>query len=228
MTTPALTQEPKAASNVLFNLTYSPPIPLDSLPAKGCYLVHATNCLGIWGAGVAAELKMLYPRAFESYKTFCNVKEEGGGWSGRDNCGSCLVCEPEMPKDGTIGEVTENESGKPDEGVRVVCLCTSWGFGKGGTRSSARGKGGPRGKNGGSGRPGKDPPDVILRQTESALREFREILQGQRVGHRKVVIYSPRFNAGLFKVPWERTEAKIREVFQGFEGIWVVIEPPQE
>ena len=34
-------------------------------------LLHACNCKGSWGAGIAAAFRTRYPRAYESYKSHC-------------------------------------------------------------------------------------------------------------------------------------------------------------
>ena len=38
---------------------------------KGSILLHACNCKGSWGAGIAAVFKRRYPSAFEAYKEHC-------------------------------------------------------------------------------------------------------------------------------------------------------------
>lgn len=37
----------------------------------GSLLVHACNCKGVWGRGIAAEFKKRFPTAFKQYKDFC-------------------------------------------------------------------------------------------------------------------------------------------------------------
>jgi len=34
------------------------------------------------------------------------------------------------------------------------------------------------------------------------------------------------FNSGAFRVPWEQTEALIRDEFRGWPGRWAVLAPP--
>lgn len=58
----------------------------------------------------------------------------------------------------------------------------------------------------------KDSEEEILASTESALRHLLSI-----VG-KKVPINMPKINAGLFGVPWEKTEA----ILQKLEGNFVV------
>lgn len=38
---------------------------------KKSILVHAVNCQGVWGSGIAKEFKEKYPNAFEDYKIQC-------------------------------------------------------------------------------------------------------------------------------------------------------------
>jgi len=38
---------------------------------KDTYLLHACNCKGVWGAGIAKVIKQEYPEAFEDYADRC-------------------------------------------------------------------------------------------------------------------------------------------------------------
>lgn len=83
--------------------------------------------------------------------------------------------------------------------VRVGCLVTSNHYG-----------------------PKKDPPEKILKQTRSALKEFlqlRDIQDG-------IEIHSPKINAGLFAVPWQDTARVIEEELKACEKNvkWIVWE----
>lgn len=65
----------------------------------------------------------------------------------------------------------------------------------------------------------KDDPEVILKNTELALKDLSKYYEPS-------IIYSPKINSGLFNVPWERTEAVIKKWLEN-EGkgfIWVVWE----
>ena len=65
----------------------------------------------------------------------------------------------------------------------------------------------------------KDDEEQILRSTERALKEVAEWGLDPRT-----VIASPKINAGLFGVPWEKT-AELLEAFVRKTGItWVVYE----
>ncbi|EMT65744.1 ADP-ribose 1''-phosphate phosphatase [Fusarium odoratissimum] len=136
-----------------------------SLPSD-IYLVHATNCIAEWGAGIAAELATVFPAACKEYKRFCNATIPDGYGYGRAN---------------------------------------------------------PR-----TGKPGKDGAGKILAQTRAALKEMRVQLEAGREQESdgKPVIYSPMFNSGAFKVPWESTSRLIEEEFKGFESRWLIMAPP--
>ncbi|OAA56492.1 Appr-1-p processing [Cordyceps fumosorosea ARSEF 2679] len=41
-------------------------------------------------------------------------------------------------------------------------------------------------------------------------------------------IYSPMFNSGAFRVPWQRTLAAIEEEFAGAKATWTVVLPPTQ
>lgn len=38
---------------------------------RGSMLVHAVNCKGVWGSGIAKEIKARHPRAFLDYASWC-------------------------------------------------------------------------------------------------------------------------------------------------------------
>jgi len=62
-----------------------------------------------------------------------------------------------------------------------------------------------------------DKPEVILKNTGSALEDLKLTLQ---VTLNKPVICSNKFNSGLFNVPWKDTEALIHEILP--EADWTV------
>lgn len=66
---------------------------------------------------------------------------------------------------------------------------------------------------------GKDNPDIILKNTRIALKEFFD----NYIHLPRDLIVSPKFNSGLFGVPWEKTEAIIVELLPK-QVSWVVWE----
>lgn len=76
-----------------------------------------------------------------------------------------------------------------------------------------------------------DPEYKILKNTENALKVFfKEVLPVQTLENRlckrgPVVIYSNKFNSGLFKVPWKKTEAVLNKFLEEYDVEWVVCDP---
>jgi ADP-ribose 1''-phosphate phosphatase len=170
-----------------------------SLPSD-IYLVHATNCIAEWGAGIAAELARVFPAACAEYKTFCHA-DASSRWPSPKLAGQCYIIPP---------QAADVASGAPK--IHIVCLFTSYGYG----RPNAR-----------TGKPGRDAAGKILAQTKMALREMRAQLDAEagRTADGPATIYSPMFNSGAFRVPWEKTSKVIEQEFDGFEGRWLVMAP---
>ena len=42
-----------------------------TFPDSNVYLAHACNCMGAWGAGIAAQFKELFPQDYEEYRNYC-------------------------------------------------------------------------------------------------------------------------------------------------------------
>lgn len=83
-----------------------------------------------------------------------------------------------------------------EETNTVVCLFTSAGYGD-----------------------RKDTPEDILKNTETAVRDFIMTVPY------KGVVHSPKINAGLFNVPWNKTEAIIKSCLNNRPDVqWVVWE----
>lgn len=76
---------------------------------EGSILVHACNAQGVWGSGIAATFKAIYPRSFKEYHNYCM---EG------------LKKDPEFGRVGTA-YVTNQENKR-----HVGCLITSFSYGK--------------------------------------------------------------------------------------------------
>ncbi|CVL04782.1 uncharacterized protein FMAN_12861 [Fusarium mangiferae] len=185
----------------IFVLETTPLNAIRSLPSD-IYLVHATNCIAEWGAGIAAELATVFPAACKQYKTFCNTTiPDASMWPSRSLAGKCYIIPP---------QASDTARGAPR--IHMVCLFTSYGYGRANPRT---------------GKPGKDGAAKILAQTRAALKEMRVQLEerGQEA-EATPVIYSPMFNSGAFKVPWESTSRLIEEEFEGFDGQWLIMAPP--
>ena len=44
------------------------------LDAPEHYLVHSCNCRGVWGAGVAAQLRVAFPEAYKQERALCEAQ----------------------------------------------------------------------------------------------------------------------------------------------------------
>lgn len=78
----------------------------------------------------------------------------------------------------------------------VACLFTSNGYGK-----------------------STDPKAKILENTAASIRLLLELS-----GSKGYPFYSNKFNSGLFKVPWEETEAILKPLVEQYKVEWVVCE----
>jgi ADP-ribose 1''-phosphate phosphatase len=166
--------------------------------------VHATNCLSIWGSGFAAELARMFPAAYERYRVFCSESRlhQSDRWPAPSLAGKCLIIPPQ-----------EADVAKGAPRVSIVCVFTSYGYGR---------------PNKSTGKAGLDSQSKNIEQTVFALRDFRRQLDQKRAegGMGDVVIYSPRFNSGAFRVPWEKTTRTILNVFHDFQATWNYMIPP--
>ncbi|EXJ54865.1 uncharacterized protein A1O5_12931 [Cladophialophora psammophila CBS 110553] len=186
-------------------------------------IVHAVNCQGVWGYGVALYLKRLYPEAFKIYKAHCESANRP-----YDLIGTCLLIPPQpsdyekeirMRLKGTANIIPLGQSVfRPRRWI--ACLFTSIGYGKPNMKTN---------------NPGKDPPNKIIPNTRMALEELRVRLEDygpsnfnprtawKTEGDKPGEIWSPKFNSGAFGVDWEDTRMVIDEEFEGFERPWTVV-----
>jgi len=81
-------------------------------------LIHACNCGGVWGSGVALEFKKRYPQAFEVYHEECNTPSSE--FHQKSLLGTALLIPPQ----------DEDLTTTTDEGHWIACLFTSVDYGK--------------------------------------------------------------------------------------------------
>lgn len=135
---------------------------------KGSILVHSVNSKGVFGAGIAAEFKRLYPLAFRAYEADCRYYDYPSGH-------------------GIIYNANEHFMG---------CLFTSDGYGS-----------------------KIDNERIILKNTENAL--YNLLIRANDI--KKTEIYSNKFNSGLFKVPWSKSEKLLIKALEKYPNInWTV------
>ena len=77
-------------------------------PPRNSIILHACNCLGSWGGGIALAFKQKFPTAYETYRKHCLDHSEDP----RSLIGTCLII--------------RGASDKYDVG----CLFTSVGYGR--------------------------------------------------------------------------------------------------
>lgn len=145
---------------------------------KNANILHAVNCQGVWGAGIAGEFKKRFPEAFQNYN------EES------------LTC-----ADLCLGDYGYYSYGK--DLPTIMWIYTSFGYGF-----------------------KKDPKDKILFNTKSALLE---LLSSNLP--KDSVIYSNKFNSGLFGVPWSETEEILLDCLTNHNPNnvkWIICDPDLE
>lgn len=154
----------------------------------GSLLVHACNCKGSWGAGVALSFKKKYPRHFGIYRDFCAKHASNPA----QLVGRALLINPQ-----------KSGRGHREHEDWVGCLFTRE---NPGSSSSSR-------KN-----PQQDVKEILdatRRAWASLLRQLREIesqgLKGIAIDNVPGDVVMPKINGGLFKVPWHLTEAVLLE-----------------
>ncbi|KAJ5998006.1 hypothetical protein N7499_005598 [Penicillium canescens] len=156
----------------------------------GSALIHACNCEGIWGAGIAITFRYRYPAAYEIYRRHCQQNAETRltyhiidlESDSEDNTvivrrplGTALIIPPQQ-SDFAINGC----------GHWIICLFTSHGYGR--NAASA---------------------EMILNATWSALQDMQiglhQINQFAGPGQQIQGLHACRFNSGLFGVAWSRT-----------------------
>ncbi|KAI6905562.1 hypothetical protein KC318_g12088 [Hortaea werneckii] len=203
-------------------------------------LIHACNCEGSWGAGIAKAFKTHYPSAYEIYHDHCtsHTPEEligtalliptshGGDDDDDDNSTQTRTTSNRKTNTTTAGNKQPNPSEQQRKHQHFIgCLFTS------------RSKGAKK----------RDSPSQILDATGSAMRglleqvakqefnskstvgedssstptnhdeednEGKKKKKGQKAQGAQVVeeIRMCKINSGLFNVPWEKTKAVIEGI----------------
>ncbi|KAJ5458662.1 hypothetical protein N7475_010050 [Penicillium sp. IBT 31633x] len=166
---------------------------------NGAALIHACNCQGAWGAGIAREFRNRYPAAYEIYRKHCLQYLENRqtqripNISNREPYPSLVVQRPL----GTALIIPPQESDFARHRRRhwIICLFTSKNYGS-----------------------HVDSEGMIVSSTFAALQHLREQLciLCRRLPamnfERPLALYSSRFCTGLFHVPWERIRRMIVEL----------------
>ncbi|RMX94487.1 hypothetical protein D0867_13837 [Hortaea werneckii] len=202
-------------------------------------LIHACNCEGSWGAGIAKAFKTHYPSAYQTYHAYCtsHTPEEligtallipafrGGDDNDDDDSTRTGTTSNRKSKTTTVGNKQPNPSEQQHKHQHLIgCLFTS------------RSKGAKK----------RDSPSQILDATDSAMRDLLEKVAKQDFNNKSTVgedssssptnhddeddegkkkkdqkvqnspaveeIRMCKINSGLFNVPWEKTKAVIEGI----------------
>jgi ADP-ribose 1''-phosphate phosphatase len=124
--------------------------------------------------------------------------------------GTCLLIPPQSedygPQHSEDADTSENRKSAK---VYIACLFTSKGYGRGNKKA---------------GRPAKSPKQTIVKATEQALADFVTQYQELEGGKERAGdIFSVRFNAGSFGVPWETTEEALKRIWDEVDVTWTVV-----
>jgi ADP-ribose 1''-phosphate phosphatase len=160
--------------------------------------------VGDWGAGIALQLRDQFPTAYNIQKSWCEEQRID------DLMGTCLLIPPQSEDyDQQHNTATEANKDQQPSKVYIACLFTSKGYGRGNKKA---------------GRPGRSPKQTIIRATEQALADFVAQYQKLASGEdRPGDIFSVRFNAGFFGVPWETTEEALKRIWDEVDVAWTVV-----
>lgn len=203
---------------------------ISDLPDRSI-LVHATNCVGKWGAGFAKAVKQQYPVADRIYVQHCDSL--GDVEAKKEHLlGTSLLIPPQLEREGAPA-------------VWIACLFTSYAYGKKKDRPAhimaqtktalehlrVQLEGIKEGKWTVQVRTEDDdirgPGLRFLKLREDECEEPNDATAGQLstlpLSTPDMRIYSPRFNAGNFKVPWEDTMHNVEEIFGTWNGQWYLL-----
>ncbi|KGO74883.1 Appr-1-p processing [Penicillium italicum] len=166
---------------------------------NGAALIHACNCQGVWGAGIARAFRERYPAAYEIYRNHCIIYRDHPVTKRiidlrvADPQPSVVVHRPL----GTALLIPPQQSDFILHCRRhwIICLFTSDKYGL-----------------------RVDSEDMIVNSTFAALQDLSRQLQvlsqqaSETGNERPQSLYSSRFCTGLFNVPWERITELINTV----------------
>lgn len=200
-------------------------------------LIHACNCVGSWGAGIAKTFKAKYPTAYKAHNEYCKATAV------EKLIGTCQLIPPQQEdyqratsdsrppsqKRRMENSAARNIAAKEQKDSNkqwIACLFTSRGYGKA-TET----------------RPGMDKPDVIVENTRKSLQDLRGQLlllnneheqggetTGPKTGskvqeHGPGELWSCKFNSGLFAVDWADTRKVMEEELKGLGKTVRVVSP---
>ncbi|GES62242.1 phosphatase [Aspergillus terreus] len=186
----------------------------------GAGLIHACNCEGSWGGGIAKAFRekvwihpipvfellndsiSQYPTAYKIYHEHCKKYQSKPEY--KDVPSESTTSRQVKLPEGTAlfippQDKDTKKGSKGPKGHWIICLFTSPGYGK-----------------------KVSPPDVILQNTRLAVADMKR--QVDELGADIGELWSCRFNSGLFKVEWELS----RKILEEFDLKVTVVRPEGE
>jgi len=178
---------------------------------EGAVLIHACNCQGSWGKGIAKAFKEKYPAAFEVYRSHCRTLLSSPEYTAIPNL-TVMSNEPpnaghtdsrrlRLPEGTTLlippqkGDYTLDSKNSIQKPMKhwIACLFTSRHYGR-----------------------KVSTPNDILFNTEHAVEDLKRQLSEWDIGGTETTtqdvfefrpgdLWSCRFNSGLFAVEWEKS-----------------------
>ncbi|KAL5365510.1 hypothetical protein BJX96DRAFT_13876 [Aspergillus floccosus] len=166
----------------------------------GAGLIHACNCKGSWGGGIAKAFKKKYPAAYKIYLDHCKKYQSESEYKDVPTSESTTSRQVKLPE-GTALLIPpqDKDTKKGSKGHWIICLFTSREYGK---KVSS--------------------PDAILENTRLAVADMTK--QVDELGAEIGELWSCRFNSGLFKVEWELS----RKILEDFDLKVTVVHPEGE
>ncbi|KAL5049624.1 hypothetical protein BDW71DRAFT_175133 [Aspergillus fruticulosus] len=181
----------------------------------GAALIHACNCIGSWGAGIARVFSKKYPAAYEIYKDYCRMYLKDPRYRNINppdtgaRTGQIPARDIRLPEGSTLIIPPQNRDYEKPRGKKhwIICLFTSRGYGR-----------------------NVSGVDIILQNTEQAIADLKKQLAGLKEkgsgpdDANITDLRACRFNSGLFGVDWALTKRILGD--SGLEI--VVVRPPRE
>ncbi|KAK3721014.1 ADP-ribose 1''-phosphate phosphatase [Vermiconidia calcicola] len=171
-------------------------------------IIHACNCQGSWGAGIAKAFKDRYPKAYMQYVYHCRENDEDKLF------GTAQMIPPvdasaDEDEDEGFAEHSPDQQASNIPKHFVGCLYTSRHHGR-----------------------KKDKPAQILAKTKPAMEDLLKQVQAWNAkadaGNKVEEVRMCKINSGLFAVPWEKTKQLLESIDVGNFDVKVikVVSPP--
>ncbi|KKZ61578.1 ADP-ribose 1''-phosphate phosphatase [[Emmonsia] crescens] len=207
---------------------------------EGAALIHACNCQGSWGKGIAQVFRQKYPAAYQIFRAHYRIRQQPRAVKLPE--GTALIIPPQPADYQPPSQSQRVSAGEALQLPTTASRGPGRGRGRRALNSSSRRSPalprlagrkhwiiclftswhyGPR---------NRSPPDIILENTMLALADLKRQIAASATGPTAGEVEQPgelwgcRFNAGLFGVPWERT----REVLEEAGLVMTIIRPVGE